>query len=380
MTEDLWIIAAAALAMGGIIASSYAVEYGLGKRLNVLTDTSLEDIQKALYAATIIYVATIGISKLSIAIFLARLACTPVHKTFVTIMYAVISCWIFVFTVEVIFQCALPQPLGAFRGKCIAILPFGVIWTIIDILTDVAMILLPFHVICKLHLPTRKRAVIISVFALRMLLILLSIARIIALARALQSGDPSFDAIPYAIAAQAHSTLSVTIACTPALKLITETTRTSMLSTSLTERSCGRTTEQAARSSNTSPTPLRASTNTFPPLLPNSSDEGTTFISHIYRHIIGQPKPPRIHISAPLPVRQVSSGAGRSAGGESPPRPPPPPEELRPDLSCFQPRLLRANSAFVRSQERWGGRGEEGRTCIMAEEQRWSQSKYSVCE
>ena len=66
-----------------------------------------------MYAATIMYVLTVGVSKFAITTFLSRLACTTLHKAIN------IVCWLCAITAGVVFECDLPRPWEVFGGKCI---------------------------------------------------------------------------------------------------------------------------------------------------------------------------------------------------------------------------------------------------------------------
>ncbi|KAK7186293.1 hypothetical protein PSPO01_07682 [Paraphaeosphaeria sporulosa] len=513
--DDLLILAAALIAIGGTVAGSFAVESGFGKRISLLTPATLEKIQKELYATTILYVITIGLSKLSITTFLERLACTSNHKTAVIIMYAVVISWTFAFTTGVLFQCELPRPWAVFNGKCIPMLPFWIVACLVDVLTDIGMIILPIRIISSLQLPSRKKAAIIATFALRTLLILLCITRVILLDRAIH-GDWSFDSIPYAITTQAYSTISVLVACLPGLKPFMDSVRTGMLSASLAKRNAGTTFGQdswgaqpriasqstiwgsvshgrpsfptgcPAETSISFPGPcgsislsrpraliacpagapvqvsegLRrsASHRTVKPsatcpaeasiylsralsrsashdqLRPSATcpAEASLYVSGGLGRSVSQRKPiaspfcpaeasiffsegqgrmrlhdrpsaptacpaeasitffqnqgrtrarakpvtptkPMLHI--PTPARQPSPKSRR----ETPPRPPPPPEELRPDLTCFQPRLLGQNSTVVSCERKDNERHRAKRMGIITQTRQWEVKLEGGC-
>jgi hypothetical protein len=72
-----------------------------------------------MYAATIMYVLTVGISKFAITTFLSRLAWTTLHKAINISLSVTIVCWTCAITGGVIFECELPRPWAAFGGKCI---------------------------------------------------------------------------------------------------------------------------------------------------------------------------------------------------------------------------------------------------------------------
>ncbi|KAF2677530.1 hypothetical protein K458DRAFT_349898, partial [Lentithecium fluviatile CBS 122367] len=238
--DDWLILVAAAFAIGGTIAISFSVFSGLGKRTFLLNEASIEDIQRVVYAATISYVLTVGVSKLSITTFLARLACTPIHRNAVRVLGALVVCWTTAITIGVVFECRLPRPWQIFTGKCISMFPFWFTATIIDVLTDIAMILVPVHIVSGLQLPARKKVVVMFIFALRLFLIAISVLRIYFLQHFLR-GDISFNSIPFFTLTQGHATLSVIIACSLALKPFMDSVHTGMLSASLAKHGPGTT-------------------------------------------------------------------------------------------------------------------------------------------
>jgi hypothetical protein len=74
-----------------------------------------------MYAATIMYVLRIGVSKFAITTFLSRLACTTLHKAINVSLSVTIVCWTCAITAGVVFECDLPRPWEVFGGKCIPI-------------------------------------------------------------------------------------------------------------------------------------------------------------------------------------------------------------------------------------------------------------------
>lgn len=107
------------LAIGSTVAISLAVNSGLGKRNALLQNVNIEQIQRSTYAATIFYVLTVGVSKLSITTFLSRLACTSRHKNARILLCALVVCWTVAITIGVVFECELPRPWQVLTGRCI---------------------------------------------------------------------------------------------------------------------------------------------------------------------------------------------------------------------------------------------------------------------
>ncbi|ORY16635.1 hypothetical protein BCR34DRAFT_97286 [Clohesyomyces aquaticus] len=380
--DDIIIVFAGAFAIGSTIAISFAVNSGLGKKSHLLDKSKAGAIQKDMYAATILYILTIGLSKFSITTFFSRLTCTTLHKVVVVILSAVIVCWTIATTLGVLFQCELPHPWEVFTGKCIPLLPYWVSVGVIDILTDLVMIILPIHIIWDLQMAPSKKSVVMFIFAIRSVLIAISILRLVYLTKFI-TADPAFDSIPYGILTQCHSTLSVIVACSPALKPFMDSVRTGMLSASLAKHTPGTTwghdnynmqplshdskddsgngsSKRRSKSTMTrvSPTPEPKPKPT--PAQHFRSESGThVLVTNAFGRIVKHPLMavetiPTFTAAEAVPNCPLTAPS-RSRASRSPPRPPPPPEELRPDLSMF---TAKARSGSPASRH---GRGNSAR-------------------
>ncbi|KAF2112038.1 hypothetical protein BDV96DRAFT_665054 [Lophiotrema nucula] len=347
--DDVLVVAAAVLAIGSTVAISLAVESGLGRRYFLLKTENIVSIQKEMYAATILYILTVGVSKISITAFLGRLSGTATHKTIIIILGIVILCWTIAITFGVAFACALPHPWETFTGKCISTMPFWIGSTTVDVLTDIIMIVLPIQMVWNLQMELGRKATVVFIFALRLVLIVVSILRVVYLNRFV-GNDPTFDSLPYGIVTQCHSALSVIVACTPGMKPFLDHAQSGMLSASLGKHGQGTTfgqdsfnmqafSKNSAQNSNGS----RRRTKTGVALGSQSdtnsmaieqadSSIGSVYVQDSYGRIIKQRLADIASASSPRPSR---------ASSRSPPRPPPPPDELRPDLSIFTAHVRR---------------------------------------
>lgn len=64
---------------------------------------------------------------------------------------------------------------------------------------------------------------------------------------------------------------------------------------------------------------------------------------------------------------------------EAPPRPPPPPEELRPDLTCFQPRLLGQNSMVVSCEKKRKEKEKDRKMSVITHTTQWEVRVEGGC-
>ncbi|KAF2662413.1 hypothetical protein K491DRAFT_709782 [Lophiostoma macrostomum CBS 122681] len=355
-TDDVYIVVAAVFAIGGTIAMSLAVNSGLGKRAHAITGDNISSIHKDVYAATILYVLTVGLSKFSMCAFLTRLAATKLHKMAIAVLGIVVLCWTIAITIGVVFECALPRPWEVFTGKCIDPLAFWTPATVVDVCTDVAMIIIPIHIVWGLQMQGQRKAVVVFIFLVRVVLIIASLARLLYLRHFVRSGmDASFDSIPYGLATQVHSTLSIIVACSSALKPFMDSVRTGMLSVSLAKHGAGTTFGQDSYN-------LRTLSNSGNDSSHASSQQQNRPVSEHYeqiyenqreasrsrsrsrtrnntrKHVLLQDSYGRI---IKRPLADIESRASFSSGDSiSPPRPTSPPTELRPDLTMFRARII----------------------------------------
>jgi hypothetical protein len=75
--DDWVIVVATAFASTQVVATSLMVTHGLGQHQDSLQSAGIESYQQALLASSILYVAALALSRLSILIFLGRLISVP---------------------------------------------------------------------------------------------------------------------------------------------------------------------------------------------------------------------------------------------------------------------------------------------------------------
>ncbi|KAI9722995.1 MAG: hypothetical protein M1812_001444 [Candelaria pacifica] len=108
---------------------------------------------------------------------------------------------------------------GGSSATCIDVTLHGVINEIINIVTDILIIILPIPMIWSLHLSTRKKVGVILVFATGLLVVAVAAARI-AIVEDLLNGDPnvSFKQWEYNITGVIQLYVALICCCLPSLK------------------------------------------------------------------------------------------------------------------------------------------------------------------
>lgn len=122
---------------------------------------------KVIYATRVIYLLIITAIKCSILLFYLRLSpSTTFHKW---VKVTMVACGIegFLFISMALFQCTPVQRFWNFviPGHCIDILAFFRAETAFNLVTNVAIILLPMPMVWRLHMALRRRILLTGIFA-----------------------------------------------------------------------------------------------------------------------------------------------------------------------------------------------------------------------
>ena len=117
--EDFLIITTLAFGIGQSIAILVAISNGLGQRKAHLSADSITSVESAQYAASLLFISTIGLAKLSILQLLTGLIVEKTHIRIVrATMYAVVA-WTVPNIFVLAFQCGAFQPWNTESGQCI---------------------------------------------------------------------------------------------------------------------------------------------------------------------------------------------------------------------------------------------------------------------
>ena len=151
------------------------------------------------------YIFAICTTKLTTLTLLYNLTPLRSHRRPIVITGSFILAWTIATILANAFQCAMPRPyLYTSSSHCISQTGFWYATGIIDILTDIALMILPVMVIAKLQLPLNKKAAIAFAFSFRLATIACTAFRLSqitpALSRSHHPYDPTFNAWLFTIA------------------------------------------------------------------------------------------------------------------------------------------------------------------------------------
>jgi len=238
--EDATCVIAALLGVGQSIAVSMAVQHGVGKRERLLSTTQLDDVQRADYAADLLYILVLALAKISVLQLLRRLAVIKLHQRIANGTMVVVMAWTIPSWFALAFRCGIPNPWDSKSGHCMDIFAFWAAIAPVDILTEIVIVSLPALMMRPAQVAISKKMVVIVAFIFRIFVIIPTIVRLPFLHTAYQSSDYNFASVDSVIITQCVMSLSVISACVPCLKPFLDGFDSGMMGVSLRRRKDGR--------------------------------------------------------------------------------------------------------------------------------------------
>lgn len=145
-----------------------AIAHGLGRHADTVLKGDLVAFFKILLAFECIYITTVLFVKFSLILMYRRLF--PLHefKIYLAILAAVVIGWWIAILAVCVFQCSPISKawLPWIQGTCINLKASFIGNAIPNILTDVAILCMPFRLVWKLHATIAQRLSICLIFLL----------------------------------------------------------------------------------------------------------------------------------------------------------------------------------------------------------------------
>lgn len=175
------------LAIGQSISTSLQASNGLGEHLDsvspgklilfqkvrkcILVSTRLDaaDLLQNTYASGFLYIGALSAVKISICFHLNSLTPVRLHRTMILCVGAFTCLWMLSCFFVIGFQCNLPHPWHFIDGHCIDITGFWTYANIVNILTDLGLVILPLLILSNLQVTRKRKIIIISCFSARVL-------------------------------------------------------------------------------------------------------------------------------------------------------------------------------------------------------------------
>ncbi|KAF2679767.1 hypothetical protein K458DRAFT_393607 [Lentithecium fluviatile CBS 122367] len=212
--DDLFILLATVFAICLSITSLILASDGIGV-FDDLTLKRANALMKAYYASNFLYIATIGLAKLSLITFFYRDHNQRNQHRYVLGFGIFVLAWTLISIVAVAFQCGLPKPWEVFTLHCYNSGVFWIVYCIIDMTTDVSIIMLSVNLAVYSRDRFSRKFAVVACFAPRVVVVGASLARLVYLYPITPHDNPAFELWIPTICTQVQVCLSIMTACIP---------------------------------------------------------------------------------------------------------------------------------------------------------------------
>ncbi|KAF2268656.1 hypothetical protein CC78DRAFT_540516 [Lojkania enalia] len=228
--DDGFAVAALVTSIGSGVSVSVQTANGLGRSIALLTQNQFVAYEKVAnwttqseYANKLLYIATLAFAKLSIISLLMILTASELHRRMGIALTTFIAAWGVVSEFVAAFQCGKNRPWHSFGpdSNCHDTPAFWLGMSIINMLTDLALILFPIHIIVTLQMSTGKKFAILTFFGARILDIIATGIQI-AYVSSFSSLDPTLDLWKWTLTTQVVECITILTSCVPYLRPLLE--------------------------------------------------------------------------------------------------------------------------------------------------------------
>ncbi|PYI01313.1 hypothetical protein BO78DRAFT_436227 [Aspergillus sclerotiicarbonarius CBS 121057] len=195
--DDVSIILAWVFSVGTQTCSIYGYEHGdMGIHIWNVTPATYVTYTKIILSAVVIYIPTLALAKISLIILYHRTLRQKRYQRWILYTLAfMISGYSFALIFAVLFGC---QPVQRawdpfVGGTCIDQYTLYIVLAVLNIISDVALILVPIPTVVGLHMPSIQKVGLLLMFMIGCATLVTSILRLLSLIPFLNSNDPTYD-------------------------------------------------------------------------------------------------------------------------------------------------------------------------------------------
>ncbi|ORY10111.1 hypothetical protein BCR34DRAFT_470418, partial [Clohesyomyces aquaticus] len=215
--DDLLILLATVSACGLSATTLILASDGLGV-IEPLTIRRADVFMKGYYASDFLYISSVCFAKLSLLAFFYGVNIKRGHRRLVQGLGALIIAWTIGSLVTVAFQCGLPRPWEMLTLHCYNSGVFWIVYCIIDMTTDVSIIMLAVNLVAYLQVKFSRKVTVVACFAPRIFVIGAALARLVYLYPISPHTNPTFNLWVPVVCTQIQVCLSISTACIPYMK------------------------------------------------------------------------------------------------------------------------------------------------------------------
>ncbi|MCJ1283183.1 hypothetical protein MMC26_002510 [Xylographa opegraphella] len=216
--DDALITIALLFSVGQSSAVAVQTANGFGKPITSRTSSVVSTDLKAEYAASLLYIPGLCFSKLSVLAVIRTITPARRDRMIVYGLIMTVIAWALTAEFAAAFQCTAQRPFDYIMRTCFNRTAWMNYLEVTNIITDVALIILPFYIIWNVKTSVTRKASVLLVFALRVFVIAVLICKLVYWNRLSTSADPTLDLWPVSICTELIQCLEILAACCLYLK------------------------------------------------------------------------------------------------------------------------------------------------------------------
>ncbi|CAG8385530.1 unnamed protein product [Penicillium salamii] len=235
-SDDFLVVLSSVFYIAQVVTLSLAVASGYGTHKQDVSDSDFEQVMKVrfsltdillhqaekclqnLWAASLLYIASLCFSKLSMVLFTLRLSPAAKDHRLGKIVASVVIIWTLVALLGTAFQCGVPRGWDFWDGKCINMEAWHYFVCLSNMATEALILTQAFFLIYGIHASFKKRLVFAGIFLPRIFVIGSIIVQLPLIHPASSSHDPSYDICDISVIEEVVQCLSIVTACWGQLK------------------------------------------------------------------------------------------------------------------------------------------------------------------
>ncbi|KAB8264300.1 hypothetical protein BDV32DRAFT_135249 [Aspergillus pseudonomiae] len=217
-TDDYLSIVSMVLCAAQSLALSMATAHGYGEHYGGLSGAAVDHILKSQYAAAILFIMTMCLSKLALIHFIWSVTPATSDRRIAIGLEIFTVLWAVASVIASIFQCTPPRTWDYLSGQCFNMSAWWNYLGATNILSESGIIVQALLIIVGIQANWTKKGTLATIFGLRIFVIAAIIGQLIYINKTITSKDPTFDTWAATISTQLVQCLSVVTACSPQFK------------------------------------------------------------------------------------------------------------------------------------------------------------------
>ncbi|CAG7947333.1 unnamed protein product [Penicillium nalgiovense] len=214
VNTPIWV--ALILAIAQVVVLQKAVDHGLGKHQDQLSEGDSQAWSKFAFAAHILLIVVLSLSKMSTILLVWKLTPSKSLRRTCAVTAGIVVGWSIFAMLSIAFQCELPDLWLYSPERCAG---EGALFYPIAVfnITEIMIVIQPFIMMRNVQMAWHKRVKILCSFSLRLSIVGLGIAHLALIPSFVHSTDVSWEIVIWEIIGQSMMLTAIVVACVPTL-------------------------------------------------------------------------------------------------------------------------------------------------------------------